>query len=183
MQQMHTCGLEGLTLRSIARESGVSHAAPARHFRGLSSLLSAVATRSFRELTATIDQHVADATDEPIQRLVAAGHGYVEFALANPTPFELMFRPERLDRSDQEYLAASIEAFGRLADLVAAAQAAGWKPHVQHPHLSGVVWAGVHGLASLWIQGALSAATGIEDYEEIRDVLIHDVLGLERGAA
>jgi len=180
---MHTSGLEGLTLRSIARASGVSHAAPARHFRGVTGLLSAVAARSFRELTATIDQRVTNAAEEPIQRLVAAGHGYIDFALANPTPYELMFRPERLDRSDEEYLTASLEAFGRLADLVAAAQTTGWKPDVQHPQLSGVVWAGVHGVVSLWIQGALSGATGIEDCEEFGDVLIHEVLGLERGTS
>ncbi|MGH9235058.1 MAG: TetR/AcrR family transcriptional regulator, partial [Acidimicrobiales bacterium] len=52
-------GLEGLTLRAIARRAGVSHGAPLRHFPSLASLLSAVAAEGFARLVTTIDNHLA----------------------------------------------------------------------------------------------------------------------------
>lgn len=173
VQHLGDRGLEGLTLRSIARASGVSHAAPARHFPGLGSLLAAVAARSFRELTGALDERV-EGVEDPIERLRVSGYAYLEFALANPGPYELMFRPERLDRSSGEYLDASAESYGRLTALVAGAQGAGWKPDVDHAQLTALVWAGIHGLASLSIQGALRAVPA----NDLVDLWGRDVLAL-----
>ncbi len=179
-RQMEEHGLEGLTLRSIARASGVSHAAPARHFDGLNGLLAAVAARSFQDLTATMDRYVAEI-DDPSERLVAAGQAYVDYALANAEPYELMFRPERLDTEQPDYKSASAEAYGRLHQLVEAAQEAGWRRGVDHDHLTGVVWATIHGVVSLWIQGALAGATGIDTPDDLVNTLIHQVLVPEEG--
>ena len=74
-------GLEGLTLRAIARRAGVSHGAPLRHFPTLAALLAAVAADGFARLVASIDDHLADAdraaaasgaTPAPRQRLAIA---------------------------------------------------------------------------------------------------------------
>ncbi|MER3452961.1 MAG: TetR/AcrR family transcriptional regulator, partial [Acidimicrobiia bacterium] len=88
-------GLEGLTLRAIARRAGLSHGAPLRHFPGVAHLLAAVAARGFRELHATVAAAVGAAGGDAADRLAAAALGYVRFALANPGVFELMFRHER----------------------------------------------------------------------------------------
>lgn len=177
VQHLEDQGLDGLTLRSIARASGVSHAAPARHFDGLGSLLSAVVARSFRELTAALDERV-EGIEDPIDRLRLSGHAYFEFALANPAPYELMFRPERLDRASEDYVVAGSESYGRLGDLVADAQRAGWKADVDHAELTALVWAGIHGLASLSIQGALPFRAGTD----LVDLWGRDVLGLHAPA-
>ena len=97
-------GLEPLTLREIARRGGLSHGAPLRHFPSLATLLSAVAAQGFRELMDAVDAAVAEAraSATPLERLAAAGRGYVRFALGSPGVFALMFRPERLDPSDAE---------------------------------------------------------------------------------
>jgi AcrR family transcriptional regulator len=163
-------GLDGLTLRAIARDAGVSHGAPARHFDGVASLLAGVAARSFDELTASIDRHVAEVGDDPMARLRAAGDGYLSFAVSNRAAYELMFRPERLDQSEPDYLRASVGAFDEIKGLVAAAQASGWNPDVDHLALTGVVWAGTHGIATLWIQGSLTATTNIVDLDRINAV-------------
>src|SRR5437667_7268702 len=42
-------GLSGLTLRAVAREAGVSHAAPAHHFGDLTGLVSELAAIGFRQ--------------------------------------------------------------------------------------------------------------------------------------
>src|SRR5262252_8981675 len=42
-------GLAGLTLRAVAREAGVSHAAPTHHFGDLTGLVSELAAIGFRQ--------------------------------------------------------------------------------------------------------------------------------------
>lgn len=147
-------GLDGLTLRQIARAAGVSHGAPLRHFAGLSALLSAVAAASFDTMTDRIDARIEAFPDDPLGQLAQAGQAYVDHAIANPGAYELMFRPERLDRTDTDYLRASTRSADQLATLTAHAQAAGWRSDIPHAALTGVLWAGVHGIASLQIQGA-----------------------------
>ncbi len=71
-----TDGLEGLTLRAIARRAGVSHGAPLRHFPTLAALLAAVAADGFTRLVATIDDHLDAAEGSAAARgttLSAAG--------------------------------------------------------------------------------------------------------------
>ncbi len=153
-------GLETLTLREIARRGGLSHGAPLRHFRSLATLLSTVAAQGFRELMASIDAATAGAGPQAtaLERLAVAGRGYVRFALGSPGVFALMFHPDRLDRTDVEYQEAGQAAFGQLLGLVRDAQAAGFRPDVPANDLASVVWATVHGLAQLRIQGAMPAA-------------------------
>jgi AcrR family transcriptional regulator len=158
-------GLDGLTLRSIARAAGLSHGAPLRHFSGLSSLLAAVATFGFRELHASVERAVADAGEgaDPRQRLAAAGHGYVGFACANRGAFELMFRNEHHGGDDPELLEAGAAAFLQLVGLVEQAQVAGWQPDQDPGDLAALLWANVHGLASLWLPGTLAGALSLAD--------------------
>ena len=79
-------GLEGLTLREIARRAGVSHGAPLRHFASLAALCSAVATQGFRQLYADIAEAMEAAGPDGRDRLCASGQAYVRFAVANPGP-------------------------------------------------------------------------------------------------
>jgi AcrR family transcriptional regulator len=154
-------GLEGLSLREIARACGVSHGAPLRHFPTLAKLLAAVAAQGFRELYAAVDAAVTEAGPRatPAARLRAASRGYVRFALANPGVFGLMFRPERVDVTDAEFAQAGAAAFAQLVALAAAVQQTGLRPDVDATALAAACWASVHGLAQLWIQGSLQGAT------------------------
>ena len=92
-------GIEGLSLRSIARRAGVTHGAPARHYRGLATLLSEVAARGFRELSDAIDAAAAAVPGgaAPGARVAAAARAYVRCAVAKPALFALMFRSDALD--------------------------------------------------------------------------------------
>src|SRR5437763_15252056 len=53
-------GLGGLTLRAVAREAGVSHAAPTHHFGDLTGLLSELAAIGFRQFNAAMAQACVD---------------------------------------------------------------------------------------------------------------------------
>src|SRR5919206_2322086 len=74
-------GLGALSLRELARRAGVSHNAPYRHFPDRDSLLAALAAEGFEML--------GDALEKRPRREM--GEAYVEFALAHPQRFRLMF--------------------------------------------------------------------------------------------
>lgn len=160
-------GLEGLTLRAIAREAGVSHSAPLRHYSGLAPLLSSLSARGFDELTAETDRLVAEAPHDPAARLTQSGVAYIRFATSNPGMFALMFRPELLDLTDADYQAAAARSFGRLLDLVLAAQEDGAQPDRPSDQLAALLWSQVHGLAQLWVQGALQAVVDVEGVDDL----------------
>lgn len=154
-------GLESLSLRRIARRAGVSHSAPLRHYPSLAALLSEVAARGFRMLSEAVEKSAAQLAPGagPLARLAAAGRGYVELAVANPGLFALMFRPEALDSQSPQLLRASAESFEQLVRHVRAAQDAGWHAERDTRVLAGCTWASVHGLATLWADGALALTT------------------------
>jgi AcrR family transcriptional regulator len=177
-------GLDGLSLRAIARRSGVSHGAPLRHFAGVDHLLAAAAAQGFRELHAAVDAASREATGGATDRLTGAARGYVRFATANPGVFELMFRHERQAAQDPELLEAGAAAFLQLIGLVADAQAAGWRADEPTGEVAAVVWATVHGLVSLWIPGSLQGAVALAgitaDLDRIVDLatrIVMDVPG------
>jgi AcrR family transcriptional regulator len=89
-------GLAGLTLRAVAREAGVSHAAPTHHFGDLTGLLSELAAIGFRRFNAEMSAARA-AGAGPVERAMAPAKAYVAYAQAHPGMYGLMFRGERLD--------------------------------------------------------------------------------------
>ena len=180
-------GLEGLTLRAIARRAGVSHGAPLRHFPTLASLLAAVAADGFARLIATVEDHLAEADAaaaaagtvlDARRRLAVAGQAYVDFALADPGVFSVTFRPERVDVTDEQYQVQGFASFRQLVELVEAAQADGWRPHLPPDELAAVVWANVHGLAVLTLHGGLAGVLGGEAAHRLPALSIAIGLGL-----
>ena len=151
-------GLEGLSLRNVARCAGVSHGAPLRHFASFSDLLAEVAAHGFRLLSEAIEKSAAQLAPGAgaLARLRAGSRAYVECAVANPALFALMFRPELLEADNASYRRDGNAAFEPLVVQVRAAQDAGWHPQRDTRVLAGAVWASLHGFATLWAQGALS---------------------------
>jgi len=146
-------GLEGFSLREVARRSGVSPAAPAHHFGDADGLLAAVATQAFDGLTAALEAGNARGGDDPVARLREQGVGYVDFALRHPGRFTLMFRSgltktEGLRRSAQAAF-ATLERGVRELYGVPAGQpldAAQWNALLS-------IWSVVHGFAHLALAG------------------------------
>jgi AcrR family transcriptional regulator len=146
-------GLEGFSLREVARRSGVSPAAPAHHFGDAAGLLAAVATLAFDGLTAALEAGNLRGGDDPVARLREQGVGYVGFALRYPGRFGLMFRTglhqdTALARSAQAAFAALEDGVRALYGVppggpLAAAQ---WNALLS-------VWSVVHGFAHLALAG------------------------------
>lgn len=171
-------GVEGLTLRAIARRAGLSHGAPLRHFPTLAALLAAVGAQGFRDLITAVDAHLAalPAGATALERLSASGRAYVHFAIANPGVFTVMFSPDRIDSSDAVYLAAAADSFQQLQDVVEAAQQEGFHPDVDPTRLASVMWTSMHGLADLWVRGAglpgSDDSFGLEEFVALSHVIL-----------
>jgi AcrR family transcriptional regulator len=147
-------GVEGFTLRGCAKRAGVSHAAPAHHFRDAAALLTALAAEGFSRFIAAMRKRQAEATDAR-GRLVAAGLGYVDFALANPALFRLMFSSARPDFSDPALQEVGFSSFSVLTDAVGDLH--GSDPFADKAAMLDVAaaWSVVHGLAELLLSGQL----------------------------
>ena len=149
-------GVGAVTLRGIAKAAGVSHGAPLRHFSGRAELLSAVATRGFTEL---LERRASLPDSGPRERLIAACHSYVDFALRNPAMFELMFRRDLVDADDPALSAAASAVFDTFAVLVAAVPTPVARSGADLRLVAASLWAALHGLAQLWLWGGLADAS------------------------
>ena len=149
-------GLEALTLRAVASRAGVSHAAPAHHFPNLRSLLTGVASIGFERFSAALAAARRNAAAGPLAQARAAGQGYVDFAVAHPALFRLMFQAGRLDWSDAGLKAAAGSAYGQLAEVAAPlAEALGGDPAIAGRQAELLVWSSVHGYAHLLLEGQI----------------------------
>jgi AcrR family transcriptional regulator len=152
-------GRAGISLRAVARRAGVSHAAPKYHFRDRAGLLTAIATEGFQALAGALS-HISE--EDPQRRLAALGRAYIDFGLANPALFELMFQPNQLHSADSGLIQAQQNAIGALSAAVSRATPLNAAPSGT-PTLALISWAFVHGLVVLARDGALQAAAGTED--------------------
>ena len=88
-------GIEALSLRGIARDLGVSHSAPNRHFRSKASLLSALALDGWLKVRdATLSAAEETGSSNPHIRLNAMGRGYMRWALTNRALFRAINHPD-----------------------------------------------------------------------------------------
>ncbi|GGS56104.1 TetR/AcrR family transcriptional regulator [Streptomyces cinerochromogenes] len=144
-------GSAGLSLRAVARRAGVSATAPYRHYADRDALVSAVAAQGYRELA----EHLAAAHPSPTtpDGLAAVAVAYVRFALDRPALFRVMFA-EPCDPNSEERVAATAAISEYVRGVVRGAF-----PGADAEVLSTTVWALVHGLAFLHLDGKLDAST------------------------
>lgn len=152
-------GVAALSLRDLSRRLGVSHAAPAHHFRDRAALLGAIGKEGFERLSAAMI--AARDAAAPAGRLEAVGRAYVRFALEHPAAFRVMFGRElsELAAPPPELAEAGARAFALLVEVVRELllrQPAAGRPSAEDVAFTS--WTLVHGAASLWIDGPLRCA-------------------------
>lgn len=158
-------GVAALSLREVARRAGVSHAAPAHHFKDKSGLLTALATAGFERFA----QAQRDARErggaDPVKRFGWTGWAYVMFADQNREYFEIMFRPELTHADDPAYRAAALEAHQVLLETLRPVAAGATEEQLLTQ--STVAWSLAHGLSRLWLDGNLSRFAGLTDLDRV----------------
>ncbi|GAB2519781.1 TetR/AcrR family transcriptional regulator [Nocardia heshunensis] len=144
-------GAAGLSLRAVARHAGVSTAAPYRHYADREALLSAVAAVGYRELAAQLlAAHPSPTSPDDLATIAIA---YIRFALDRPALFRVMFA-EPCNPADPDRVAAT-EAISAYVKMIVQQSF----PTVDPDNLATAVWALVHGLAFLHMDGKLDNST------------------------
>jgi len=130
-------GVEHLSLRALARDLGVSHAAPLRHFATKADLLNAIAIEGVENLIAATAEVRAEAPG--VARLRAMALAYVDWAIAHTALHQVLRNPDVMRHASDELNALLLEFADRQKREIAAAQSQGWRsdedPEVLFLHL------------------------------------------------
>jgi AcrR family transcriptional regulator len=161
LAHLEKSGDEALSLRELARQTGVAANAVYRHFASKERLLVALAAEGLRRLGAAQHGAMRDARD-PIQAMKLSGLAYIRFARANPALFRLMFDRFANSQRDPELAQAVRESFEQLCAAVAAASKLGIAdPRVSVRAIHALAL--VHGLSHLHLDGQLADWVGDAD--------------------
>ena len=142
-------GLEALSLRACAARAGVSHGAPKNHFANLAVLQAAIATEGFRQFAGTMRRHMADASNDAREQILASARGYIAFVEENPHLFRLMFSMERQIDIYPELQPASREAYAVLREVSEGLSPENCENPVHRTSVETMLWAFIHGYANL----------------------------------
>ncbi|CAM3346814.1 TetR/AcrR family transcriptional regulator [Thalassospira profundimaris] len=151
-------GPAGLSLRRLARLTGVSEAAPYRHFDGKDGILAAVAIAAFERFAEQLES-AAESPPNHEERIMALGAAYVQFAVENPQHFRLIFGrerppldqyPELRDAADNAFdvLQRAVTSVDRKAEMTLAEAASAYNRAL-------AAWSRAHGIAMLVIDGMI----------------------------
>jgi len=132
-----------IALRELARRTGVTHSAPVHHFGTRQGLLTELAIEGFRGLNDTLTRHPDDIHE--------MGTAYVLWALNHPGHYATMWQPRSLDEGSAELTRVRQHAW----DLLSAALSHSARPNTHTTADGYAAFALVHGLASIWLSGAL----------------------------
>ena len=173
-------GLEALSMREVARRLKVTHGAPYYHFTDRAEILTALAEEGIVALGAALKAGAEEGGSDPRARLEACGRAYVAFALAHPSHWKVMNRAElAIGGQRPEIAQAQAAAFAVLVEVVQQCQAAGMAPGLEPKALAMTGWSVAHGLASLLVDGQLTATV---DPEFLNHSISHTFGALVSGA-
>jgi AcrR family transcriptional regulator len=165
-------GMRDFSLRKLAAQVGVSHAAPYRHFENKEAILATLMLEGHKRLRTNLLDARARCPGKAVDKLMAQGRAYLEFARKNPEYLSVMFSREgmaaamsmgeKLGGHQEDY-----DSFGVVETTVKECQAEGaMDPKVDAAALSFHAWAEVHGLALLRNEGLIAGMSEIRGGKE-----------------
>jgi AcrR family transcriptional regulator len=178
-------GEAAFSLREAARDVGVSANAAYRHFDDKSALLAAAAAGGLEQLASRMMKAMDRAAESgnkerrAIARFKAVGRAYVEFAMAHPELFRLMFSGSGVACLDVGVASVATptpwELLGRSLDALVTD---GLLPADRRAGAELKAWSVVHGFASLALAGHSAVPTGRQRHAALESALEFGVLGL-----
>lgn len=145
-----TQGIEATTMRAIAQRIEYTPTAIYHHFKDKDALIIELCHGDFRKLGRQFTQ--MERIDDPVERLRRIGMAYVEFAIANPHHYQIMFMTRTPPHVHEEKNPEE-DAYGFLLQTVQEGMDGGrFRPELRDPHeLAQMTWSSVHGIISLQI--------------------------------
>ncbi|MFG2604206.1 TetR/AcrR family transcriptional regulator [Streptomyces sp. NPDC048514] len=170
-------GIGALSLRELARDLGVSHAAPGRHFKDKRALIDALALDGYERMNQSLTTAAAEPRDQSFEeRMTALARAYLGFAVDNPELLELMFARKHDPDSSAQLTAAVDRSLGSITRMISDAQDRGEIVQGDPERITTVAAASLHGLAALIASCALDAEETLAGLDEHVHLLLH---GLE----
>jgi len=166
-QQFAEAGYDGVTLRGLATELGVSPMTPYRYFENKEAIFESVRVAAFDRFGDYTTQR-REQTDDlpPIEQLRAMGRAYVEYALAEPHDYRIMFELDHLTENDDAFLEARrARCWGQILAVT--------ERCVREGAMDGdplliahLCWVTLHGLVTLHLSGKLQVGFSLEELLE-----------------
>lgn len=156
IQLVEEGGPDNVSVREAAKRAGVSPGAPFRHFQSKTALLTAVAEQAMNRLTEAVANALSEVDSaDPIVAFEAIGQGYLEWAIGNPTHFQIISSRTLIDFDASDSLRGQNEAIRRkMIDLLTQAQHQGrLAANTDFDHLVLAARAFVYGLARMVVDG------------------------------
>jgi len=162
-------GVESITLRELTTKLGTSRSAIYRHFSSKDELIKAVIQAGFNLLDETISPALT-SKESILNRFHNMGEAYIAFALANPNIYRMIFGNEVQTQREESCDIHDKEQSGGFQHLVTLLIEGQEKEIFQHndPVLQATyVWASIHGLSNLCIDGHIHVQDNIEALFEL----------------
>ena len=147
-------GLEGFSMRELARRVGVTAPALYRHYESREHVLVDVVRQAYRAFSAYLYRALEGRT--PLERIVRASQGYLDFAVENPRWYQLLFiAPEQMGMAElpEDLVAQGCAIHQFWVDRVRECQDEGILKPGDPAAVSITMWAHSHGLLSLYHHG------------------------------
>ena len=146
---LRVSGIDGLSLRELARAVGVSHGAPRRHFEDRAALLEALVAEGFRRVGCALATAAEPDDREFVAVLKDVAVAYIRFATENPALVELMSGSRYLANANDELVRAREESFAPVRRLVERGQSTGELVPSDVHRIEILMFATLHGLATM----------------------------------
>lgn len=153
-------GADEISLRDLARELGVSHGAPRRHFADRRELLDALAESGFTRLGAELQETLVRAGDDFPGRVRDAVSAFARFATDDPRLLELMHSGKHRPGATTIAVAADA-AFAPVVELIRDGQNRGALQQGDPEQIGTILYATVHGLTTM-VNGGMVEATALD---------------------
>lgn len=146
-------GIEGLSLRKVARRVGVSHAAPYNHFSDKQALLAAISTEGHKQLYETLFGIFDSMKHASKDILLEIAWAYLQFALEDPGRFKLMFSGALDEESKHpEFVEIANKNIALLEEIIQFCKEDGRLPAEALEIAAIKLWSSVHGFTSLVLE-------------------------------
>ena len=170
-QTVREKGVVELSLRELARDVGVSHASPGRHFKDKQTLLDALALVGFDRLTQALD--AADDPRAPLQaRMTGLIRAHLRFAIDNTALLELMFARKHAPDADEQIHLATDRLIEFMRRVIADAQRRGEVVDGELDRLIVLPAAAVQGMAVFVTSGALAPQDALDQVDDLMHSLM-----------
>lgn len=168
-------GVEALSLRKLAAAAGMSRSTPYGYFETKQEIIDSVRAQGFDRMTARCAEALARAR-EPLTQMRELGRTVVQFALAEPKIYQLMFSGPVFTANVPPILAEAVRRFRAVS-----------RPPLENAIRLGLVegdadalrratWAAFHGLITLGLHGHLDGAELEADFERLNHMIGYGIL-------